>query len=250
MFIDSHCHLTHEQYTSEADVDAVIAHAVQTGVGKMYCTGGMLGHDEKVLELCAKHPKTLRPVIGISPHDANRITQEQKEDMFDLIEKNSSKLAGIGEIGLDFHYFKTPEEQAKQEALFRKEVELARTLDLPIIIHSRKAENKVLDILEEVKFNNFAMHCFVVKQLCSRVVQLGGFISLPTIKSKDKKYIMKHIETEKLLCETDSPYLWQQGRNEPANVRSVYEEISKAKEQSIEKIEEKIAENVEKFFNK
>ncbi|MDP3742216.1 MAG: TatD family hydrolase [Candidatus Micrarchaeota archaeon] len=248
MFIDSHCHLTHEQYTSEADVEETITRAVNAGIERMYCTGGMLGHDEKVLVLCAKHPKTLRPVIGISPHDANRVTQEQKKDMFNLIEKNRKQLAGIGEIGLDFHHFKTQEEQAKQEALFREEIELARTLDLPIVIHSRKAEAKVLDILQEVKFSRFAMHCFMVKELCSRVVQQGGLVSLPTIKSKDKKYIMKHIGIENLLCETDSPYLWQQGRNEPANVKTVYEEISKAKEQNIEKTEEKIAENVEIFF--
>ena len=249
MYIDSHCHLTHEQYTSEADVGEVINHAVNAGVEKMYCTGGMLGHDEKVLELCAKHPQFLRPVIGISPHDANRVTAEQKNELFDLIEKNRKQLAGIGEIGLDFHYFKTSEEQKTQEKLFREEIELAKTLDLPIVIHSRKAEAKVLDVLEEVKFSRFAMHCFMVKELCQRVVKQGGIVSLPTIKSKDKKYIMKHIETENLICETDSPYLWT-SRNEPANVKAVYEEISKIKEISLEKIEGKISENVEKFFNK
>ncbi len=245
MYIDGHCHLTHEQFTS--DVEQVVKRAQAAGVERMYVTGGMLGHDEKVLALCSQNQKLLRPIIGISPHDANRITNKQKEKMFDLIEKNRKKLAAIGEIGLDFHYFKTPEEQSTQEKLFKEEIELARTLNLPIIIHSRKAEERALDILEEVKFFDFAMHCFIVKNSAPRVVKMGGKISLPTIKSKEKKYIMKHIGVENFLCETDSPYLWN-GRNEPANVKSVYEEIAGEKQLKAEVVEEKIFENVGEFF--
>ena len=112
MFIDSHCHLTLEQYAD--DVENVIKHAVSNRVAKMYCTGGMLGHDEKVLELCAKNRDVLRPVIGISPHDANRVTPEQKNALFDLVEKNRKTLAAIGEIGLDYHHFHTEEERKTQ----------------------------------------------------------------------------------------------------------------------------------------
>ncbi len=246
MYVDSHCHLTHLKFAGETA--AVIKRALAANVKRMYVTGGMLGHDEDVLKLCAKYSDYLRPVIGISPHDANKLSYGEKEALFDLIEKNSKKLAGIGEVGLDFHYFKTPEEQAKQIKLFKEEIELARTLDLPIIIHSRKAEEKCLDILEEVKYFDFAMHCFIVKQSADRVVNLGGKISLPTIKSKERKYIMKHFKIENFLCETDSPYLWQKGRNEPANVVEVYEEIAKQKEIGVEKVEQSVFENVEAFF--
>lgn len=247
MFIDSHCHLTHEQYASDAE--DVIKRAVNAGVEKMYCTGGMLGHDEKVLALCGRFPTVLQPVIGISPHDAGKASGAEKNHVFDLIEKNASKIAAIGEIGLDHHYFKTSEEQKTQEKLFREEIELSRTLDLPIVIHSRKAESKVLDILQEVNFHNFAMHCFIVKNLASRVVQIGGMVSLPTIKSKERKYIMKNITLENLLCETDSPYLWQQ-RNEPANVKEVYEGIAKEKNIEINEVEAAIEENARRFFKK
>ncbi|MFH0713271.1 MAG: TatD family hydrolase [Candidatus Micrarchaeota archaeon] len=245
MFIDSHCHLTHEAF--QTDVDAVIQRARAAGVEKMYCASGMLGHDELVLKLCAAYPMMLRPVIGISPHDANKVTKEQKEKIFDLIEKNYRKIAAIGEIGLDFHYFKTTEEQQKQEKLYREEIELARTLDLPVVIHGRKAEERCLDILQEAKFNNFTMHCFLVKNLAPRVVEMNGLISLPTVKSKERKYIMKHIKLESLLCETDSPYLWLT-RNEPANVVEVYNEIAKIREVKIENVEEQIAVNAENFF--
>ena len=245
MYVDSHCHLTHKQFAG--DVESVIQRAKSAKLTRAYCTGGMLGHDQTVLKLCAKHAGFLRPVIGISPHDANRVTVEQKEAIFSLIEKNRSKLAGIGEIGLDFHYFKTEEEQKKQEILFREEIELARTLNLPIIIHSRKAEERVLDILEEVKYHNFAMHCFMVKNSAKRVIDLGGLISLPTIKSKEKKYIIKQFEADKFLCETDSPYLWQ-GRNEPLNVLSVYNEIAFEKGKKIEEIGEIVLQNVNAFF--
>ncbi len=245
MYIDSHCHLTHEAF--EKDVEEVIKRAEQNNVRRIYCTGGMLGHDEKVLALCSKYARVLSPVIGISPHDASKISKEEKNHVFDLIEKNRKKLSAIGEIGLDFHYFHEQEQQKQQEKIFREQIELARTLDLPVVIHSRKAEEKVLNILEELKFKQFAMHCFIVKNLCTKVVKQGGIISLPTIKSKDRKYIMKNIELENLLCETDSPYLWS-GRNEPANVVEVYSEISKAKEIEVNLVAEKIMLNAKNFF--
>ncbi len=242
MFIDSHCHLTHEAFAG--DLEEVIKRALAASVRKIYCTGGMIGHDEKVIELCKTH-SALRPVIGISPHDAWRATQEQKNRVYELIEKNN--VAAIGEIGLDFHHFKEEEHRKKQEAVFREQIELARSLDLPVVIHSRKAEEKILDIIQEEKFRKFAMHCFIVKSLSSRVVQQGGLISLPTIKSKDRKYIMTKIDAANLLCETDSPYLWSE-RNEPANVVEVYQGIAKAKQTNVDKIAEQIEKNTENFF--
>ncbi len=244
MFIDSHCHLTHEAFAGR--VGEVMQRALAADVKRIYCTGGMIGHDEKVIQLCGQFP-ALRPVIGISPHDAPTATQEQKNAVYTLIEKN--KVAAIGEIGLDFHHFHQEEQRKKQEAVFREQLELARTLNLPVVIHSRKAEEKVLDILLETQFSEFAMHCFVVKRLSSRVVQQGGLISLPTIKSKDRKYIMAKIEASHFLCETDSPYLWS-GTNEPANVTEVYHSIAKAKQTNVEKTAEQVAENAAAFFRR
>ncbi len=244
MYIDSHCHLTHEKFAN--DVESVIQQAVENGVKKIYCTSGMLGHDKKVLELCKEHSEVLKPVIGISPHDADKVQNEQKLEVFELIEKN--KISAIGEIGLDFHYFHKEEEHNKQTELFKEQIELAKSLDLPVVIHSRKAEEKTLDILKELNCKNFAMHCFTFKKLAEKVIEQGGLISLPTIKSKDRKYIMKNVELKHLLCETDSPYLWPSDRNEPKNVITVYQDIAKEKAMKIEKVSDIITENVTNFY--
>lgn len=246
MFVDSHCHLAQKDYKD--DVEAVIARAKAAGVGLVLCTTGEISEVEEVLRLCTKH-RELKPVLGITPHEANRISREQVEEVYDLIEKNHRKLAGIGEIGLEYHYVKDEKQRAVQMKLFKEQLELAKTLDLPAIMHTRKAEQICIDVANESKIERKVLHCFLVSELATPAAKQGFVVSLPTLKSKDREKIMKNTPLESLICETDSPFLWQTGRNEPANVVEVYERISRAKQIALEKVEEKVLETVQTTFN-
>lgn len=245
MFIDAHCHLTHAEFTK--DVDEVIVRAKAAGVAKMYCTSGAKGDGEKILQLCSAHQE-IRAVIGIDPHLSVNLTKEEIEAELRFIEKNHRKIAAIGEIGLDYHHFTDEKQRVKQISIFTEQLELARTLDLPTVIHSRKAEQKIVEFLIAEKFKNFMMHCFLVKDIAVKAAAYGAVISLPTLKSKNRKYIMKNVPLENILCETDSPYLWKEGRNEPANVVEVYNELSAVRGEKVEKIAEQVKQNAENFF--
>ncbi len=245
MFVDAHCHLAHSDF--EKDFEEVVARALAAGVKKMYCTGGMKGDSEKIIKMCSSRA-SLKPVIGIDPHEATKLSREEVEAELDFIGKHHKQIAAIGEIGLDYHHFTDEKDKVKQIAVFTQQLELARTLDLPVVIHSRKAEEKIIDFLIAEKFKNFMMHCFLVKNLASKAVSAGGIVSLPTIKSKNRKQIMKNLPLASMVCETDSPYLWQSGRNEPANVVEVYQEMSKVRGETIDKLAEQVLQNSEEFF--
>ena len=252
MLVDTHVHLNAEQY--EEDVEEVIERAREVGVEKMVVVGFDTETIERAMELVERYD-FLYAVIGWHPVDAIDCTEEDLNWIESLTKH--PKVVGIGETGLDYHWDKSPKEV--QIELFRKQIRLAKKLDLPIIIHNRDATADVVRILEEEEAHTVGgiMHCFsgsveIARQCIDMnfMISLGGPVTFKNAKMPKK--VATEIELEHLLVETDAPYLTPHPhrgkRNEPFYVTLVAEEIAKLKEITYEEVAEQTTANALKLF--
>lgn len=253
MYIDTHVHLNADQY--DEDLQDVINRAREAKVSKMVVIGFDTITIKRAIELAEEHPD-IYAVVGWHPVDAIDCT----EDDLKWIEELAShpKVVAIGEMGLDYHWDKSPKEI--QQEIFRKQIQLAKRVQLPIVIHNREATEDVVRILEEEGAEEVGgiMHCFSGSvETAKRCIELNFMISLGgpvTFKnSKKPKEVAKEIPLEYLLIETDAPYLaphpYRGKRNEPSYVPLVAEEIARLKDLPIEKVAEKTTQNALRFFN-
>lgn len=252
MFIDTHVHLNADQY--EEDVEEVIERALEAGVSKMVVIGFDRKTIRKAMELTDQYP-FIYAVVGWHPVDAIDCTEEDLEWIESLAAH--PKVVGIGEMGLDYYWDKSPKEI--QQQLFRRQIQLAKKVGLPIIIHNREATADVVRILKEEKAEEVGgiMHCFSgsveIAQECidmNFLISLGGPVTFKNAKAP--KMVAKEIPLNKLLIETDAPYLTPHPhrgkRNEPVYVTLVAEEIAKLKELSVEEVASATTANALKLF--
>jgi len=245
--IDCHCHLDHVDYKKlEGGVDGVVQRAKSAGLKFVISASTNFKAAEDNLILREKFFPFVQVLAGLSPHHSIEEI-EKLEDHLKFISANKSKIVGIGEIGLDFHHFHKEEEWNIQKKAFLAQLQVAETYDLPVIIHSRKAEKECLDILGNFKVR-VMLHCFSTHQLAEGAVAKKYFISIPTLKSKGIEKSVKKAPLENILCETDAPWLWPTWPSEPANVKFSYETVAKAKKLSFEEVERKIDENAIGLF--
>lgn len=252
MLIDTHVHLNAEQY--EEDVVEVIESARRAGVNRMVVVGFDTPTIERAIELAETY-SFIYAVIGWHPVDAIDCTQKE----LDWIESLAShpKVVGIGEMGLDYYWDKSPREV--QQQLFRKQIQLAKRVNLPIVIHNREATADVVRILKEEEAATVGgiMHCFTGSVEVAReciamnfLISLGGPVTFKN--AKQPKKVAEEIELEHLLVETDAPYLtphpYRGKRNEPKHVVLVAEEIAKIKGISYEEVAKQTTRNAEKIF--
>ncbi|MBA3694784.1 MAG: TatD family hydrolase, partial [Acidobacteria bacterium] len=226
MFIDSHCHIDGEAF--DADRDVVIKRAREAGVKMMLVVGTGDATDfenfSRVVRLAEKH-ENIFASVGVHPHDAKTFDAESERRLIELA-KSSEKVIAWGEIGLDFYYDHSPPEVQKE--IFRRQIKIANELNLPIIIHSRDADDETVEILtEECAHENFRggiMHCFGGNpQMAESLMNIGFLISFAgnvTFKKADNlRDSARVVPLNKLLIETDSPYLapipFRGKRNEP-----------------------------------
>lgn len=252
MYIDTHVHLNADQY--ENDVEEVIARALEAGVEKMVVIGFDRKTINKAMELTEQYP-FIYAVVGWHPVDAIDCTKEDLEWIETLAAH--PKVVGIGEIGLDYYWDKSPKDV--QQQLFRKQIRLAQKVELPIIIHNRDATADVVRILkeEEAEKTGGIMHCFsgsveTAKECISMnfMISLGGPVTFKNAKTP--KEVATEIALEYLLIETDAPYLaphpYRGKRNEPAYVTLVAEEIARLKGLSVEVVAKATTANALKLF--
>jgi TatD DNase family protein len=156
----------------------------------------------------AKEVPRAHCILGIAPQTAMRFPDiERKLPAWKDFIRSQNPVA-IGEIGLDFHYAKEEHEQEREYTCFKHMISLAKEMKLPIVIHSRDAEEEVLAFLESEWDGEFLMHCFAgTKEQAEKAVELGGSVSIPPIRSKERKKVIKALTMEKLLAETDAPYI-------------------------------------------
>ena len=253
---DSHAHLDDEKFNE--DRDQVIQKVHKEGVEKFISAGYSLAGSKAAIEL-AKTYEFIYATCGISPNDIPQ-TEEKLWKMLDEIKrlaKINSKVVAIGEIGLDYYWNK--ENKELQKTAFIKQIELANELELPIVIHTREAVMDTIQILKthEVLKKGVFHCCPLNRQLVSDALNLGFYISFAgpvTFKnSKNANEIIEMVPNDKMLIETDSPYLSPEPlrgrRNEPINVKYVAKKVAEVKELPFEEVERITYENAKKIFN-
>lgn len=252
MYIDTHCHIDDEKFT---DKDLIINNYIESGVDFVINSGSDIKSSVLSKALAEKY-ESVYYSVGVHPDSAEEIVSGGLEKLKALAE--SQKCLAIGEIGLDYHY--EPFDKTVQQKAFVSQIDLANELDLPIIVHSRDAHYDTLSIIEKNSVKRKGtMHCFSGSvELMQKYVELGFYISFGgtlTFKNSVKAVeVLKSVPIDRILTETDSPYLAPEGKrgqiNEPKNVVNVYEFISKEKGISVEEISAIIKENAKRLFYK
>jgi TatD DNase family protein len=208
----------------------------------------------KSIELADKYDM-IYAAVGVHPHEAKTMDDMMLELLKGMTKK--PKVMAIGEIGLDYHYDHSPREI--QREWFRKQIRLAKEVNLPIIIHDREANQDVMNILKEEKAfdTGVLMHCYSGSaELAKQYVKLGAYISIAgpvTFKNARKTVeVVKTVPIDHLMIETDSPYLTpvphRGKRNESGYVRFVAEKIAEIKDMSFEEVARQTTENAKKYF--
>jgi TatD DNase family protein len=267
MLIDSHCHLDFPEF--DKDRDEVIRRAKSAGIGYIINIGSSLSGSKKALELSRQH-NFIYATIGLHPHEADKFDDEVKAGIAKLARED--KVVAIGETGLDYYknYSKTDGSTAltispewnrraeNQKALFRYLVKLARDSSLPLVIHNRQAQDDTLNILNGALPIKAVVHCFSGDEnFLKKCLDLGFFISftcnITYKKTQDLRTFVKLTPLDRLMLETDAPFLPPEGfrgkRNEPAYVKFLAEEIARIKEVGFEEIARITTENARRFFN-
>ena len=256
-FFDTHSHYNDEKF--DEDREHIIKDTYESGVTKFVCAGYNIESSKKAIELSKKY-EFIYSICGISPNDVPQSEQELWKNIAEISkivkENETNKLVAIGEIGLDY-YWSTENKELQKEA-FIKQIDLANELNLPIVIHSRDAFIDTIDIIKNHKVNKTGVfHCCQQNQeLVKQALQLGYYISFAgpiTFKnSKNAPAIIDMVPLDKMLIETDSPYLSPEPhrgqRNDCRNVKYVAQKIADLKGISLEEIAKQTYENAMKIF--
>jgi TatD DNase family protein len=257
MLVDSHAHLDMPHF--DADRDAVIARAREVGVAAIL-TLGVDGDSSQRAVALAQQYEAVYAAVGIHPHEAKHATPEVYKALMRLArEPAANRIIAWGEIGLDYHFDHSPRDVQQRE--FRRQLRIARELDLPVCIHSREAHDDVLTILEEEKAIEVGavMHCFSGdEQVARRCLDLGFYISFagPVTFTNARKLaaVVPLVSDDRLLIETDAPYLsphpWRgrEHRNEPARVAVIAARLAELKGIGLEEVGQAAAQNFKRLF--
>lgn len=262
--IDVHCHLNFHSF--EKDLDGVIKRALDKGVEKIINVGTSLESSQKAVELSLRYDN-LYSIVGIHPHHADKLENGWEKEL-EKIAKNKKVLA-IGEIGLDYFSYKSNGvvKPSLQKKIFETQIQIAQKLNLPLQIHNRQAGKDILEILKYHKKNLKEIpgmfHCFAgEKEILKTALSLGFYIGfdgnitydgLAPGENTSLRDLVKATPIERIVAETDSPYLtpvpYRGSRNEPSYVIIVGESIAKIKNIPFSKVKENTTNNSNKIFN-
>ncbi|MEO0088897.1 MAG: TatD family hydrolase [candidate division WOR-3 bacterium] len=249
MFCDIHAHLTEEDY--KLDFPLVIERAKKEGVNLIILVGIDLEDSRKLIEII-KQDKILYGNVGIHPHEADRVREEDIKEIYKLLKEE--KICGIGEIGLDF--YKNYSQKENQIKVFKELVKIAKEFDLPMNIHLRESHREGLKILKEINYFKGVLHCFSGnEEILKTAIDLGLYISYSgviTFGSQRLEKLLKKTPLDRLLLETDAPYLTpvpKRGeRNEPTYIKYIYQKVSEILEIELKELEKKVEENAKRLF--
>ena len=252
MLIDSHAHLEMPEF--KKDLEAVIQRAKESGVEYIFTVGTEKKDWKRALEIANSHP-SIYAILGVHPHNAKEI-DDQTYPLLKELCKNK-KVKAYGEIGLDFFRNLSPRDiQLKR---FREQIELAKEVGLPIVVHDREAHQETLEILKSEKAEECGgiIHCFSGDyEMAKACIEMGFYISVPgsiTFKNAESfREIVKRIPLESLLVETDAPFLtpepFRGKRNEPSYVRYTAQKVAEMKKVPFEKVAEVTTENALRVY--
>lgn len=257
LLVDVHSHLDHPLLIDK--IDEILHRAKNSGL-KYIITNGINPETNKIcLELSKKYD-FVECAMGIYPRNALKKEIENDEyplkfsdfdvdEEIDFIRKSKSNTVAVSEVGLDF----VNGEDSQQIEDFEKMIRLAEELKKPIVVHSRKAEQKCIEMLESSKLKKIVMHCFSGKKsLVKRIADNGWFLTAPTIVVRSQQFqdIVRNVPISQLFCETDSPYLspYKGQYNEPAFIVESYSKIAEIKDMDINEVVNNIYMNWQRVF--
>lgn len=253
MLFDSHAHYNDEKFS--ADADELLSSMNENNIGLILNSCSDISEIPDILKLCEKYP-FMYASVGVHPHEAEHMSEKDLE----ILKKYSShpKVKAIGEIGLDYFYDFSPRET--QQKWFAKQVELAKELKLPVIIHDRDAHKDCMDILRSHKVSEVGgvFHCYAGSvEMAKEILDWGMYIafggSLTFKKSVKPKEVAKYVPLDRIVIETDCPYLTPEPhrgkRNSSLYIHYVAEKLAEIKGISVETVENATYENAKKLFN-
>ncbi|MFA5523198.1 MAG: TatD family hydrolase [Tissierellales bacterium] len=253
MLIDSHAHLDDSRF--DKDRDSIIKDLKNQGIELVINPGADVASSVKAVSL-AKEYKNIYAAVGVHPHDAKDMNDTTLQLLSSLA--NNEKVVAIGEIGLDYHYDNSPRDV--QRKWFIEQIVLAKKLKLPIIVHEREASQDMYNILKQEADGNLTgvLHCYSGSlEMAKEYMKMGFYISFAgpvTFKnSRISKEVAKNIPLDRILIETDSPYLTPEPkrgkRNEPLNVRYVAAMIAELRGLPFEEVAVSTSKNVKSLFS-
>ena len=250
MLIDTHAHIYYEDFAQR--IEEVIQSASDNGVEKIITVGVDLKSSEECIKLAEKFPSVFA-TCGYHPHEA---VKAPKRYLYELENMAAHpKVVAIGEMGLDYHYnFSDPKIQQK---VYREQLELAVALQLPAVVHCRNSDDDILQGINESACENGVIHCFASNvEFAEKILETGFHISFTGMITfvKELEEVVIEIPLERMMVETDSPYLSPKPhrgkKNEPKNVLHVAEKIAKLKEIDLEEVAESTTETAMNLFTK
>lgn len=251
-FFDTHAHYNDEKFDEDREI--IINKTIESGVTKFVCAGYNIKSSKMAIEIANKYEEIFA-ICGISPNDLGDYSKKNIE-IIKILAQND-KCVAIGEIGLDYYWEK--ENKELQKKVFIEQIKIANELNLPIVLHSRDAVQDTIDVLKENKVNKTGIfHCCQLnKFLVEEALKLGFYISFAgpiTFKnSKNAKEIVEMVPIDKILVETDSPYLAPEPvrgtRNNSINVQYVAYKIAELKNMPVEEVARITYENAMRIFN-
>lgn len=249
MFIDTHCHISKEYFD---DIPNLIAKIVKSGVNKVIVNGCDMKSNLEVLKLVEKYD-IVYGALGFHPTELDDFSDEQ----LIWLEKNinNKKIVAIGEIGLDYHYDNT--DKVKQKEVFEKQLQIASKYHKPVIVHSRDAINDTYNIIS--KYNVIgSLHCFSSsKEMAERFIKLGFYIGIGGVctykNAKEIKEVIKAIDLEYIILETDTPYLSpepvRKEKNTPCNIPIIASYIASLKDVDLSIVSKVTSANASRLFD-
>lgn len=244
--IDSHCHLDFEQFDEDREQ---VVQRTEEKLEMIVNPGANPEHNKKSYKLSKEFPNFVKFNTGLHP------VYTDDFDSIETVKKQVTRFEppAIGEIGLDHHHVEEPDVRRKQRRVFEEMLELAENKSLPVVLHTRDAEGQVLDILENYSLEDVFLHCFNGSpEEIEYAMDQGYFVGVTTqvLYSKSVQELTRFIDLDRLLLETDSPYLYRGSRNEPLNILESAEKIAEIKNIDKKEVLQVSSKNSRNFFTK
>ncbi|MDD5086492.1 MAG: TatD family hydrolase [Candidatus Nanoarchaeia archaeon] len=252
LLVDVHAHLDMKEFDS--DLDEVIQRAKKEGVKAIITNGINHKSNLKVLEISEKY-SIVKAAIGLYPEYVNEMSDKEIDDEIKFIEKNKNRIIAIGEVGLDFKNIEDEKQKQKQINAFKKIITLAKKIKKPIIVHTRKAEQQTIEILEKEKAEKVVLHCFSGKlNSINKAAELKYYFSVTTniVRSEQFQKMVEIVDLNQILTETDAPFLspFKDKRNEPAFIIQTINKIAEIKSMDKQEVANNIFMNYQRVFMK
>ena len=250
MFIDTHAHIQMPEF--DADRDEALARAKAAGIELMVTVGYHLEASRRAVDAAQRYPQVYASV-GIHPHDAKHYDDAAEETLRDLAK--SPKVVAIGEAGLDFYRDRSP--RPAQTEAFRRQIRLAKELNLPLIVHDREAHQETMRILKEEQTEHVVLHCFsgdlaMAVEAWARgyYTSIAGPVTYP--KNEGLREVVRKAKADRLVLETDCPYLPPQAfrgqRNEPAHLFNTAQEVAGLLGMRLDEVGRLTSDNARRLF--